>query len=459
MESISTPFLILIGAILLVYFGLLVKFSSTIKNSIFLEKLAIVFFILLIAGGWEKIYVFSKLNPSVILTQGSPPGVAFTAIVIAFSASLFSLNVKLRASSKVFSNGLVRSVLHNPFLVALIFLTPISAFWSITPLFTFARAIVFIGVITTAVYVGSCYQWKDILNFLKWGFAFAIAQSTFIALVMPSIGVQGKGWQGAFDHAGILGLYASLTALLWLINLFNQKEKRLFSLFVVGLSIFVMLQTNSSTGLLLFIQGVCLVLVVNQMKKLKSRTSFVIMVNSLPILILISQGANYYFTEVLVLLDKSPSLTGRGEFWPQLIQKIDERPMLGYGFEGFWLPWKGELNPAASIINSNFYVPQHAHNGFLDLALSLGIVGLILYVLTFVSCIVRIFKSIRVRRDSVSIPLVLLLFITVANASGNGLWEVGFHSFLFVLISTRVTLDSAKPQHGTRNVKLMTKLS
>lgn len=439
------PFLILIGAILLVYLGLLVKFGSTIKNSIFLEKLAIVFFILLIAGGWEKIYVFSKLNPSFILTQGQPPGVAFIAIVIAFSASLISFNVKLRASSKVFSNGLIRSALYNPFLVALIFLTPISAFWSITPLFTFARAVVFMGVIIVAVYIGSCYQWKDLFNLLKWGFAFAIVQSTFIALAIPSIGVQGKGWQGAFDHAGILGLYAALTALLWLIDFFSQRKRQLFSLFVVGLSIFVMLQTNSATGLLLLIQGVCLVLVVNQMKKLKAKTSFLIIVNSLPVLMLISQGANYYLNEGLILLGKSPNLTGRGEFWPQLVQKVNERPILGYGFEGFWLPWKGGLNPAASIITPNFYVPEHAHNGFLDLALSLGLVGLTLYMITYVSCIIRTFRNVRSGNGLSVFPLVLLLFIFTVNTSGNGLWEVGFHSFLLVLVSTRLALDTYRP--------------
>lgn len=429
------------------------KFSSSFKNSFLLEKLTIIFFVLLIAGGFHKIEFISKFNPSHLLIEGQPPGDAFIITTTVFSATLIALHVKLRLSLNFFLNGLTYFVFFNPFLAVLILLTPISAFWSTTPLFTLARGLIFAGVTVVAVYFGTCYQWNDIFNFFKWGFAFAMLQSTFLALVIPSLGVIEKGWQGSFSHAGTLGIYAAFTSLLWLIQFISKKKGRLLNSFILGLSIFVLLQTNSATGLILLAQGIGLVLVLNLIKKLKPRVAFLVTVISLPILILTTQIVFYYINDILVLLGRSPDLTGRGEFWPQLIQKLLERPILGYGFEGFWIPWVGDLNPASTIINHNFYVPSHAHNGFLDLALNLGILGLILYLFTFIACAIRISKSIYTSQDFTVIPLIFLLFIVVANMSGDGLWEVGFHSFLFVLVSTRLTLDSIRPIYAYTNLQ------
>lgn len=452
LTSLSTLIILLLGAILLVYFAILLNFSSHISHVIFLEKFVVIFFILLIAGGFHKIAIFSKLNPSYLLTEGQPPGLAFIITSIIFFATLITLNLKLRLSFKKFLNSLLHLVLYNPFLAILILLTPVSALWSITPFSTLARGLIFLGVTAAAIYVGSCYQWNALFRMLRWGFAFAMIQSTFLAIVIPSIGVSGKGWQGSFEHAGTLGLYAALTSILWLIQLLSAQKKSLLSVFILVLSLFVMQRTNSATGLILFFQGMSVILTINLMKKLRPKLSFLVMLVSTSFIILVVYSFNYYYNDLLIFLGKSPDLTGRGEFWPQLVEKITERPILGYGFEGFWLPWKGDLNPAITIFNSNFYVPHHAHNGFLDLALSLGLLGLALFTIACFVCIFYIYQNIRDHRNFAIVPLVLLLFIVIANTSGPGLWAVGFHSFLLVLISTRLTLDTIKPKPKFTNL-------
>lgn len=440
--SLPVPIAILSAITLLIYFCVLVSLSSKkIRFTATLEKITISFFILLIAGGWDKIFVFSKLNPNHILTQGQPPGLAFTIIFITFSATLIALNLKLRASSERFLIGLKHFALYNPTLALLIFLTPTSALWSITPLFTLARGLIFVGVILIAIYIASNYHWDDIFSLLRWSFAFVMLQSAFLAVAVPSLGLHGKGWQGSFSHAGTLGLYAAFTALLWLIELLSHKKKSLTCAGILGFSMFVMHQTSSATALILLIQGIGIVLVISLLKRLKPKLSVAVTIIFLALIIPIIYSLILNFDDLLVLLGKTPSLTGRGVFWPQLIQKVAERPVLGYGFEGFWLPWKAELNPAAAIKNSNSYVPQHAHNGFLDLSLNLGLTGLLLYATTLYSCLLKITQCAQVSRSHILIPLISLLFIITANTSGNGLWEVGFHSFLFTLIATRLSLD------------------
>ena len=38
------------------------------------------------------------------------------------------------------------------------------------------------------------------------------------------------------------------------------------------------------------------------------------------------------------MLGKDPTLTGRTDFWPDVIANIYQRPLFGWGYFGFWTP-------------------------------------------------------------------------------------------------------------------------
>jgi exopolysaccharide production protein ExoQ len=75
---------------------------------------------------------------------------------------------------------------------------------------------------------------------------------------------------------------------------------------------------------------------------------------------------------ILEMMGKDPTLTGRTEIWPYVIDAISQRPMLGWGFSGFWSP----DNPAAVEINdaTRLNLPD-AQNGLLQMLVDVGIVG------------------------------------------------------------------------------------
>jgi O-antigen ligase len=80
---------------------------------------------------------------------------------------------------------------------------------------------------------------------------------------------------------------------------------------------------------------------------------------------------------VIAALGKDPTLTGRTEVW-QFLLKADINPVLGCGFESFW------LSDIAKDLNSNYdfhsVVFNEAHNGYLETYLNLGLLGLALTV-------------------------------------------------------------------------------
>lgn len=70
---------------------------------------------------------------------------------------------------------------------------------------------------------------------------------------------------------------------------------------------------------------------------------------------------------------KDPTFTGRNDIWEFAIENIRARPWLGYGFAAFWETPFTVFQPTTE--GSLATTASHAHNAFLDLTLTVGIVG------------------------------------------------------------------------------------
>lgn len=78
--------------------------------------------------------------------------------------------------------------------------------------------------------------------------------------------------------------------------------------------------------------------------------------------------------DVSSLVGREDNLTGRADVWRQLIPVAMQQPLLGYGFAGFW----------TTNAREEFDI-SGSHNGYLDLILELGFIGLLLYTLFIIS--------------------------------------------------------------------------
>jgi O-antigen ligase len=83
---------------------------------------------------------------------------------------------------------------------------------------------------------------------------------------------------------------------------------------------------------------------------------------------------------LFTLLDKDVTLTGRTEIWSAVLDSITKRPLLGYGYQAFWLGLQGE---SYRVILAVSWVLAQAQNGFLDVLLEMGALGLTIVLLVF----------------------------------------------------------------------------
>ncbi|SEF98280.1 O-antigen ligase [Bryocella elongata] len=105
------------------------------------------------------------------------------------------------------------------------------------------------------------------------------------------------------------------------------------------------------------------------------------------------------------------SLSNRAPLWSELMESVEEKPWLGFGYEAFWEPKRVEKVSA----DQGWMVP-HAHNTFLDQTLSLGVVGALLYAGMMVGALVIAWKRYRrTRSESDMLPAVLLTWLVLTS--------------------------------------------
>lgn len=79
--------------------------------------------------------------------------------------------------------------------------------------------------------------------------------------------------------------------------------------------------------------------------------------------------------DLLELLGKDSSLTGRTEIWEAIDEAIARRPTLGYGYSAFWIDGSREV---LRVWDHVAWEVISAHSGYRELMLQFGYVGLVL---------------------------------------------------------------------------------
>jgi exopolysaccharide production protein ExoQ len=146
----------------------------------------------------------------------------------------------------------------------------------------------------------------------------------------------------------------------------------------------------------------------------------------------------------LEAIGKDPTLTGRTDIW-HLVLSLSGNPLLGTGFESFWLGPRLE-----KIYDAFWWHPNEAHNGYLEVYLNLGWIGVALLAILIVTGYRNVALSLR--RDPHVGRLMLAYFVVavVYNFTEAGFRMLDPVWITFLLAIMAVSGGSART--GTKNV-------
>jgi exopolysaccharide production protein ExoQ len=142
-------------------------------------------------------------------------------------------------------------------------------------------------------------------------------------------------------------------------------------------------------------------------------------------------------------LGRNPTLTGRTEIWSEVLSIPDNR-VVGAGYESFW------LGDRLVEIQNSFHQPlNEAHDGYLEMLLNLGWIGVALLGLLIAVGYRNVIRAYRHEPDTGSLRVAYFAAVLVCNLT-TAQFRMMTPPWIFFLLVVMAVPDAASPEgpHG-----------
>ncbi|MEL6440760.1 MAG: O-antigen ligase [Cyanobacteria bacterium J06621_8] len=307
---------------------------------------------------------------------------------------------------------------HNTFLLLLIGVVCFSYFWSVNPDQTLRFSIYAIGTTGIGLYLATRYTLTEQMNLLTWTYGILLILSLLFAVGIPQYGIMSGVHEGAlrgvFTHKNQFGAFMAPGGVIFFLNALRATPYRWLHWFLLMLNCGAMVMSQSLTALCTFALMLILCLIYRIFRwRYEIMASAILGVMILGFIGLIFFVGYVGSESLLTSIGRDTTLSGRTYIWQYVWDQIQLRPWFGYGLTAFW---NGLEGPSGYIQLAMGIPVIYAHNGFLDLWLYLGIVGLGLFILSFINTTSQSFTLLRLSKTPEGFwPLLFLSYILLSN--------------------------------------------
>lgn len=261
---------------------------------------------------------------------------------------------------------------------AFVLLAVASALWSVDAEVTLRRSVTLLASVLFAYFVAARFDLDRIIRLLALATLITALASVAISLGLPRVGVATPShpgaWNGVFAHKNSLGWMMILMAICWQWLWLNDPARRVRAALALAVCLGVTAMTQSMTAVVT-IGIVALLRMGLTVGRVSPLPRAWLLYGMTALVVGGSLGMVTFWTEIMTGLNRDPTLTGRVPLWAELIAHILDNPLLGAGYSAFWLEWNPDVQALWQVVG---WQPPDGHNGYLDLAVQLGIGGALL---------------------------------------------------------------------------------
>ncbi|MEQ9562575.1 MAG: O-antigen ligase family protein [Woeseiaceae bacterium] len=408
------------------------------------------------------IFIVGSRFPSQWLQLGSPAAVANVADGSPLDAMFFGVMIvaglMVLIRRDVFSGQLFR---RNFWLLALIIFSLVSVAWSDFPFIALKRWIKTLGHPVMAMIVLTDPQPIRALRTVMKRAAFVLLPlSVLFVKYLPEYGRGFDAWTGAGFYRGVmltkndLGYVCMVFGLFFLWTLFSRAQindtmhrryETLLSAFFLGVIAYLLSLADSATSIATLAIGV--VTLAGLGSRFVSRRYFGLYLIAFVAILLTVELSFDVYDEIVSMLGRDPTLTDRKEVWKDAIA-LQTRPIAGMGFESFW------LGPRLDWMSAKWWwQPNQAHNGYIEIFLNLGFIGLFLFIALMVSTIRKAAAGLTSKPDFEFSRLRLAILFAILSHNYTEATFKGVHLLwtMFYLIAIDIPRRDAVARSGAKD--------
>ena len=281
--------------------------------------------------------------------------------------------------------------------VFFVFWLLISISWSQDMALSFKRSIVFTLLIIGAFGLSSRLSFDDFWRIV----CFIALGGCIIGLIAElSIGTFHPKWSewrfSGTIHPTQQGLNSSLVVM-GAIGAARRSNRRVLWYLIAVIGFGFVLMAKSRMAMISTVGGVGTYYLLASTPRFKA-----VLLIGVPFVLSISLLAIPQFAMNAALMGRAKnkgedakSLTGRVPLWTQLIDQLEDRPLVGFGYESFWTP-----EMIVEVSEKQGWTISGAHNGFLEVFLALGVIGFLTFVVITVASLWRAVHMFKRTGDS-----------------------------------------------------------
>ncbi|WP_345410339.1 O-antigen ligase family protein [Actinomycetospora chlora] len=284
---------------------------------------------------------------------------------------------------------------------------------------------------------------REFLLTISVAFRVVLIATLLVALAVPSVGLVDENYQtgalkGLFVHRNLLAFMA-LVALATFLVVRRYRSHRA-SFFDIGLAVVCLAGAQSQTVFISAAATTLLVLMLRWTRRYSGFTRVLLGTASSCAVGLLVYLAIFAFADIASSLGRDSTLTGRTDVWPAVLEQIARTPILGLGWNA---PWREGQPETQRMWRAAGFKMYHSHDGYLDMLLQLGVVGLGLMSIVLVVTLIVGIASYVGRGDelavwSTSCAIVLVMVNLTESPSTNFFGH-------FVLVSAFLLARQRKP--------------
>jgi O-antigen ligase len=301
--------------------------------------------------------------------------------------------------------------------VLLVLLACISAIWSQDPKQSLMCGTFMVLNIGFAFYFSSRFSPRHqmlTLYIVGW---LVTSVSLLSVFLFPGYGIDHRvdngAWIGVYGHKN----WCSIMESVFVVTAIYQKaSSHLFAFLRVSficLAVLLIVMSRSRTGWISALSMIIVMLLLAALKRFshKDRAVVGLLLCGGVTLCVAAAASNYDL--LMQFIGKDATLTGRTDIWALVVASAMRRPLLGYGYQAFWgMGLRGE---SATISLSYGWIPGHAHDGLLNVWITLGAVGVGLVLITILQAIRDAIRALSRNPDSEVLWYVSLLVLTLVS--------------------------------------------
>lgn len=276
---------------------------------------------------------------------------------------------------------------------------------------------------------------RQLVPALVWSVRFSVLLTLAVIAVYPETRIHidpaglappFAGWHGWFPHKNVMTPFLVFGALT-ILTFDRTRVFRLVTLAGIGA---LLAGSASVTGMSSALLAISVWVWLQLFRNLDIRNSSIFVISSISVGLFGLLGIAASLATLTSASGRDLTFTGRTFIWQATLNALAERPFLGYGLSGILTTDPTTSRTAEVWREIGFRVP-HAHNGALDLAVQLGVIGLGIFGLLYIT---TMGDSIRMVRDRPKVAawivstLVVQLYMSFSENVflGNGWLPVLF---------------------------------